>query len=414
MTLFSPAQPDEPRFSELLRPIQSIAIALIALDGTVEDANLGFWRLAGLEQAPVSAWNAAELFVQPAFTELATSWQNQASRILFEGILNFGIAGTVPISLIGKVHRHPRGLLVCAEHEIEALHKLKDTVLALNQELAETQRHLVRDIQARRRAEKALEETNRGIRVLYAELEEKALALKLASDQKTRFLSHMTHELRSPLAAILNLAHLLLNRVDGDLTPGQETQARFIHKSARVLVELVNDQLDLAKIEAGKTTIRPAVFEVKDVFAALRGMLRPLLRSDATELIFNDASCLPAMYSDQGKIAQILRNLIVNAIKFTPHGTIQVSASCANEKMVFVVADSGVGISPADQKRIFEEFTQLDAQEQNEIKGSGLGLPLSQRLAQLLGGGITLRSMPGEGSQFSVSLAREYREPDTS
>ncbi|CAN5429189.1 hypothetical protein BH10PLA2_BH10PLA2_33320 [soil metagenome] len=219
----------------------------------------------------------------------------------------------------------------------------------------------MRDIQAWPRAERALEEASRGIRPVYAELEEKALALMLASDQKTRFLSHMTQELRSLLAAILNLARLLLDHADGPLTPEQETQARFIHKSARVLADLVNDQLELAKIEAEKTTVRLAPFEVKELFTNLRGMLRPLLHTDATELIFADASSLPIMHSDQGKTSQILRNFIVNAIKFTQHGIIQVSASSQDSEIIFVVADSGAGLLASDQERIFEEFTQVDA-----------------------------------------------------
>src|SRR6204780_2989217 len=204
------------------------------------------------------------------------------------------------------------------------------------------------------RLNRELEDTNRGVGALYAELDEKADHLRRADELKSRFLSNMSHEFRSPLNSILALSGLLLNRSDGDLTAEQEHQTEFIRKAARDLLDLVNDLLDLAKVEAGKVEAKPVEFHVKDLFAALRGMLRPLLLNQAVDLVFEDVDDIPSMFSDEGKISQILRNFISNALKFTEQGEVRVSARVAeNDVVVFRVTDTGIGIAPEDQQRIF-------------------------------------------------------------
>src|SRR4029453_8340264 len=148
---------------------------------------------------------------------------------------------------------------------------------------------------------------------------------------KSRFLSNMSHEFRTPLNSILAISKLLQDRTDGELTAEQERQVGFVRKAAEDLAELVNDLLDLAKVEAGKTVVRPVEFEVENLFGALRGMLRPLLVTDTVRLVFDDAKDLPEMYSDEAKISQILRNFISNALKFTERGEIRVNARMAPE-----------------------------------------------------------------------------------
>jgi signal transduction histidine kinase/CheY-like chemotaxis protein len=257
-----------------------------------------------------------------------------------------------------------------------------------------------------------LEDTNRGVVALYAELDEKADHLRRADELKSRFLSNMSHEFRSPLNSILALSGLLLNRSDGALTADQELQAEYIRKAARDLLDLVNDLLDLAKVEAGKVEAKPLEFRVADLFAALRGMLRPLLLNQSVDLVFEDADQIPALFSDEGKISQILRNFISNALKFTEQGEVRVSA-CLAEKgdIVFSVADTGIGIAPEDQQRIFQDFAQVDNPIQRRVKGTGLGLPLSQKLAMLLGGDVQVRSKMGSGSTFSLQIPVHYEQP---
>src|SRR5580704_17155982 len=263
------------------------------------------------------------------------------------------------------------------------------------------------------RLNRELEDTNRGVVALYAELDEKADHLRRADDLKSRFLSNMSHEFRSPLNSILALSGLLLDRSDGELSADQELQAEYIRKAARDLLDLVNDLLDLAKVEAGKVEAKPVEFRVADLFAALRGMLRPLLLNQAVDLVFEDVDHIPPMFSDEGKISQILRNFISNALKFTERGEVRVSARLTGDShVVFSVADTGIGIAPQDQQRIFQDFTQVDNPIQRRVKGTGLGLPLSKQLALLLGGEVSVQSHLGIGSTFTVRIPSRY-EPRT-
>ncbi|MEO8520983.1 MAG: ATP-binding protein [Acidobacteriota bacterium] len=271
----------------------------------------------------------------------------------------------------------------------------------------------------RRQAELAhlnreLEDTNRGVVALYAELDAQADTLRRADAMKSRFLSNMTHEFRTPVNAIIGLSNLLRDdRVRQGHVP--EPEIGFIRQAADQLWTLVNDLLDLAKVEAGKTVVRPARFEVQELFSALRGMLRPLLVTQSVALVFEDVPDLPPMWTDEAKVAQILRNLISNGLKFTERGEVRVSAAVdvPSGLMTLRVADTGIGISAADIPAAFEEFRQIEHRLQARARGTGLGLPLSRRLAQLLGGSLTATSEPGVGSVFSVVLPVTYHSPET-
>jgi signal transduction histidine kinase/CheY-like chemotaxis protein len=253
-----------------------------------------------------------------------------------------------------------------------------------------------------------LEDTNRGVVALYAELDEKADHLRRADELKTRFLSNMSHEFRTPLNSILALSRMLMDRVDGELTDEQDRQLSFIRSAAENLSDLVNDLLDLAKVEAGKVEINPAPFAVEDLFGALRGMLKPLLISDSVSLVFESAAQLPTIVTDEAKVSQILRNFLSNAIKFTEHGEIRVWASDDGADISFWVRDTGTGIALEDQVRIFDEFAQVDSPMQRRVKGTGLGLPLSKRLAELLRGRIAVESTLGVGSTFCLTIPRTF------
>ena len=253
-----------------------------------------------------------------------------------------------------------------------------------------------------------LEDTNRGVVALYAELDEKAEHLRRADQMKSRFLSNMSHEFRTPLNSVRAFCKLLLARVDGDLSPEQETQVRYIQKSADDLTELVNDLLDLAKIEAGKIEVRAVRFQAAELFSALRGMLRPLLVTDTVDLQFDCAPDLPPMQTDESKVSQILRNFISNALKFTERGEVRVEAVREADSIVFCVRDTGIGIALEDQELIFDEFTQVQNPLQRRVKGTGLGLPLCRKLANLLGGEVWVASEPGQGSAFYARIPILY------
>ena len=273
--------------------------------------------------------------------------------------------------------------------QFEALQARQEELASLNQEL---------------------QETNRGVVALYAELDERADHLRQADELKSRFLSNMSHEFRTPLNSILALSRLLLARADGPLSAEQEKQVIFIQRSAETLTELVNDLLDLAKVEAGKTVVAPIEFTAESLFGALRGMLRPLLAGDAVALRFEGSEDVPPLNTDEGKVSQILRNLISNAIKFTEKGEVVVWASHEPQAdtVSFGVRDTGIGIAEADLDLIFHEFAQVMHPGQRRIKGTGLGLPLSKKLAELLGGKISVSSKVGEGSVFVLVVPRRY------
>jgi signal transduction histidine kinase/CheY-like chemotaxis protein len=255
-----------------------------------------------------------------------------------------------------------------------------------------------------------LEDTNRGVVALYAELDERADYLRRASELKTNFLSNISHEFRTPLNSIMSLARILLDRLDGDLTGEQETQVGFILESAKTLAEMVNDLLDLAKVEAGKVKMRVKTFEVAELFSALKGMLKPLLADNTSvDLVFTEGESLPPMRTDEGKVSQILRNFISNAIKFTPQGEIKIAAEQRGGAMLFEVTDTGIGIPPENQEMVFQEFAQVENPLQERYRGTGLGLPLCRKLATLLGGKVWVKSELGRGSSFFVELPIIYR-----
>jgi CheY-like chemotaxis protein len=212
---------------------------------------------------------------------------------------------------------------------------------------------------------------------------------------------------------MLALCELLLNRVDGPLTDEQEHQVRFVHSGAESLLVLVNDLLDLARVAAGKTAVKPTEFEVDGFFGALRGMFRPLHQNESVALVFEPAAGVPVLNTDEAKLAQILRNLISNALKFTETGEVRVSCRVAGEDSVmFTVADTGIGISPDDRLQIFDEFVQIESALQAGVRGTGLGLAVCRRLAALLGGRLDVESESGVGSTFTVEIPVVYSPSD--
>ncbi len=254
------------------------------------------------------------------------------------------------------------------------------------------------------RLNRELEETNRGVMVLYSELEDKAEAVQQANDMKSRFLSAVTHELRTPLNSIVSLARLLLQHTDGDLSAEQEKQVGFILRSAQNLTDLVNDLLDLAKVEAGKISVQPALVSVADVFSALRGMFRPIAQTGRVDFRVKDPEGDLKLVTDEGKLSQILRNFISNALKFTEEGEVVLSARQEGRSVVFQVADTGIGIAPENKEAVLQEWVQLGGAGAVKHRGSGLGLPLAKKFTELLGGEMWFDSVPGKGSEFYIRL----------
>ncbi len=271
----------------------------------------------------------------------------------------------------------------------------EELLLALGEVRARTEE--LRDLN------RELESTNRGVVALYAELDDRAEQLRDADERKSRFLADMSHELRTPLNSIVALTELLL---DGEphLMAEQAKQVAYIRRMADDQLRLVSDLLDMAKIEAGRVDVNLADVSVAELFALVRAQLRPLVRDEAVALRFVAEPDLPPLHTDEALLVQVLRNLVSNAIRFTPAGEIIVRAERDGAAVRLSVSDTGIGIAAPDLARIFDEFVQIPGALQRHGRGTGLGLALVTRLVGLLGGRVTAKSTVGEGSTFEVSL----------
>ena len=391
-----------PASPELVASLSRELTLVVAPDGTVVWADDRAHRLFGTP--PARLRDAAAPGTEAKVDRLLAAAAAAATADLWEAVLVVNGA-PVTVAFRGAPHEGGGSVLVGSlmPHDYGALlSEMGGTMNELSALYRETERQQ-RDLL---RLNRELDESGRGLRALYGELDVQADELRNASEVKSRFIANVSHELRTPINSILGLTQLLLANSDGPLTREQERQVGFIRRSADVLAELVGDVLDLSKIEAGKSALRPVTFDVEATFGTLRGMLRPLQQSPDVALEFEPlAPGFPTLETDEGKLAQILRNLVSNALKFTERGAVRVSARADGDGTVtFAVADSGIGIPPESIERVFEEFTQLDNPIQRRVKGTGLGLSLSRRLAAMLGGRLTVASAVGRGSVFSLTI----------
>jgi signal transduction histidine kinase/CheY-like chemotaxis protein len=278
-----------------------------------------------------------------------------------------------------------------------------DEVSRQNEELLVALGELRARTEELRDLNRELESTNRGVVALYAELDDRAEQLRDADQRKSRFLADMSHELRTPLNSIVALTELLLDGEPG-LAAEQAKQVAYIRRMADEQLRLVSDLLDMAKIEAGRVDVNLTDVSIAELFALVRAQLRPLVHEEAVALRFVAEPDLPPLHTDEALLVQVLRNLVSNAIKFTPEGEIVVRAERQGEAVRLSVSDTGIGISAPDLDRIFDEFVQIPSALQRHGKGTGLGLALVIRLVGLLGGRVSATSTVGEGSTFEVSL----------
>jgi signal transduction histidine kinase len=287
-----------------------------------------------------------------------------------------------------------------------------DEIRHQNQELLGALEDLRQREEDLSRMNRELEDTNRGVVALYAELDQRAEQLRNADRMKSRFLSHMSHEFRTPLNAIVGLTRLLLKREAIVRSSEAAREVTFIQQTTLSLTEMVDDLLDLYKAESGKLTVQASEFEAATLFNTLRAMLRPLAVNSEVELIFEDPVSIPAIRSDENKVSQILRNLLSNALKFTERGEVRAGVRYLpdQDSVIFSVADTGIGIARQHHSRIFEEFAQVENPLQQKAKGTGLGLALCRKLVDLLGGSILIDSDIGKGARFTVIIPRVYSE----
>jgi PAS domain S-box-containing protein len=279
---------------------------------------------------------------------------------------------------------------------VSVLHDL--TQFSENQRLAAELRTLNEQLEDRiRLATIQLEERNK-------QLEWQSSELEKASRLKSEFLAAMSHELRTPLNVIIGYTSLMRERIYGDLSDAQDDTLQKVHITSQHLLALINDVLDLSKIEAGKMPLHLEEVDLHVMIADLSETIMPMVRKKQLVYEHMIAPDVPAITTDRTKLKQILLNLLSNAIKFTPKGTVRVDAKLQGDRVRVTVTDSGIGIKPEHLEVIFDDFRQLDQSHTREYGGTGLGLSITKNLLALLGGFITVESKYGDGSRFTVDL----------
>ncbi|MCX4217213.1 MULTISPECIES: response regulator [Pseudomonas] len=280
-------------------------------------------------------------------------------------------------------------------------------------ELEQTNEQLAEQAQTLAEQRDAMDQKNTELNQAQIQLEERAEELQRSSKYKSEFLANMSHELRTPLNSSLILAKLLAENPQENLSAEQVKFAESIYSAGNDLLNLINDILDISKVEAGKLEVMPENTSVARLADSLRSLFEPLAAEK--KLTFNvelqpDAPI--TLFTDRQRLEQVIKNLLSNAVKFTEHGTVSLTiAGQSDDRIAFIVRDSGIGIAQDQQESIFEAFRQADGTTNRKYGGTGLGLSISRDLATLLGGSISVSSAPGQGSAFTLVLPQQYREP---
>jgi signal transduction histidine kinase/DNA-binding response OmpR family regulator len=247
---------------------------------------------------------------------------------------------------------------------------------------------------------------------LYRQLEQQSAALEVASQHKSEFLASMSHELRTPLNAIIGFSEVLLERMFGELNERQDDYLRDIWSSGKHLLELLNDILDLSKIEAGQMVLSRSEFAVRESLEYCLSMVRERALQQRVLLSLDVDPEVGLLDADRLRFRQVVLNLLSNAVKFTPEGgRVDVRASIRGQDLVILVADTGVGVSAEDRERIFDAFQQGTTRSSGQVEGTGLGLTLSRRILEMHGGTIWVESEAGRGSTFGIALPAAPEQP---
>jgi signal transduction histidine kinase len=297
--------------------------------------------------------------------------------------------------VLGSLQRHESGEAQATVNELRMQNAELVSALATVRERERELTELNRD----------LADTNRAVTALLAELGQQAEELRGRAAGSASFLRALTHELRTPLYAVRGMAEAILRDGGGSLDERLREDVRMIDSAMVEALDLVNDHLDLVRLASGREVVRVSEVAVEELFSALRGIVVHLPRSSEVTIVFDDLNGVPPLRTDGAKLNQILRNYVVNGLKYTARGEIRVSAAAVGGAVRFAVADTGPGLTDTDQERVFDEFVQLEQTGPvGELRGSGLGLPICKRLATLLGGEVGVTSELGRGSTFTATI----------
>jgi signal transduction histidine kinase len=299
----------------------------------------------------------------------------------------------LPVEVVSGKVKNQRGEPIAI---VSVLHDLTKQVE--NERLYEALKRLNSELENR------IKEATADLAEQNARLQWQSQEVERANKLKSEFLASMSHELRTPINALIGYSSLLLDGVLGDVNPKQRDALARGRAAAEHLLALINDILDLAKIEAGKMPLRLEDVSLREVTLEVTQQIEPMVRKKQLEFDIDvDPDC-PAIYTDRTKIKQVLLNLLSNAVKFTTKGRVSVETRCAADGVRIDVVDTGIGIRPSDLEAIWEDFRQVDQSRTREFGGTGLGLSITRKLLERLGGKVIVKSTYGEGSTFSVYL----------
>ena len=297
--------------------------------------------------------------------------------------------------VLGSLQRHESGEAQATVNELRMQNAELVSALATVRDRERELTELNRD----------LTDTNRAVTALLAELGQQAEELRGRAAGSASFLRALTHELRTPLYAVRGMAEAILRDGGQRLDERLREDVRMIDGAMVEALDLVNDHLDLVRLASGREVVRVSEVAVEELFSALRGIVVHLPRSAEVTIVFEELNGVPRLRTDGGKLNQILRNYVVNGLKYTARGEIRVSAAAIDGAVRFAVADTGPGLAATDQARVFDEFVQLEQTGPvGELRGSGLGLPICKRLATVLGGEVGVTSELGRGSTFTATI----------
>jgi PAS domain S-box-containing protein len=392
----------EARYADVVRSAMD-AIVIFDQQGAVTTFNAAAERMFGVSARDVVASPIGRLFPQPLDAEVMDRLREMADR-------GRGPQEGASQSVTGTSLGPFRPLTLTGLRRTGEQFPIEASVSGLDQGGGRTYTLIVRDISERVAAEEALREQAESLersaaelKALNEELSRRQAELERAMTARSRFYASMSHELRTPINAILGYSTLLLENIYGSLNEKQSEGIQRTHKAAKHLLELVNDVLDLSKIEAGKVDLRPQPVTFPALIEDLFVTVRPLADQHGSPLALEHDGEPLRIVSDPRRVRQILLNLLSNAIKFGAGKPVRIAARRAEDGGVVVdVIDQGVGIGPADTERIFQEFVQLGKTQLQD--GTGLGLPISRRLAEMLRGSLSVISEVGRGSTFRLTL----------
>ena len=297
------------------------------------------------------------------------------------------------------------------EAQAQKLQASEEELRVQQEELMQSNKELEEKTKLLEERNIAYNEKNNLLIAASADLRKKAEQLELSSKYKSEFLANMSHELRTPLNSILLLSKLMTDNIEGNLSDDQIEYASVINKAGTSLLELINDILDLSKIESGKMDVNAEFFALKDFEKEIFDLFHPISSDKSIEFKVNiRKECPETIFTDKLRIGQVVKNLLSNAFKFSPNGKVDLNISMDKkaEMISFSVVDNGIGIPKEKQSLVFEAFRQADGSTRRKYGGTGLGLSISREIAHLLGGEIKLESEPGKGSDFTITIPVQY------